>query len=208
MAQQTRARRRSAQAKAAEEKRLQQERQRRTRIIGGGIAVVVVFALLVAAYWPGSDSTSTAEASDTSAEAWDLPALDGNGRVAINNFKGKPTIVSFYASWCEVCEEEVPGLLTLSEQIGDQVNFVAVNSQDNGQGLADAEKWGIAGNWPIAEDVGGSNGSDLSMGTFGMRGMPLNLIYDASGSLVYTHPGGLNTDDAIALLTQLTEYGA
>lgn len=208
MAQQTRARRRTAQAKAAEEKRLQQERQRRARIIGGGIAVVVVFALLVAAYWPGSESTSTTGASDTSAEAWDLPALDGNGRVAINSFKGKPTIVSFYASWCEVCEEEVPALLTLSEQIGDQVNFVAVNSQDNGQGLADAKKWGIAGSWPIAEDVGGTNGSDLSLGTFGMRGMPLNLIYDASGNLVYTHPGGLNADDAVAALTQLTEYGA
>ena len=96
-------------------------------------------------------------------------------------------------------------LLALSQQIGDKVNFVAVNSQDNGQGLADAQKWGIADAWPVAEDVGGTNGSDLSLGTFGMRGMPLNLIYDASGALVYTHPGGLNADDANALLAQLTE---
>ena len=72
----------------------------------------------------------------------------------------------------------------------------------------DAEKWGITGKWPIAVDIGGSNGSDLSMGTFGMRGMPLNLIYDASGNLVKVHPGGLAAQDAVTLLTQLTEFGA
>jgi thiol-disulfide isomerase/thioredoxin len=204
MAQKTRAQQRAEKARAAEEKRIQEERRRRTRMIATGAGIVVVFALLVAAYWPSSDSTSTV-ASNTTAEAWDLPALNGEGRVAINDFQGKPTLVAFYASWCEVCEEEVPGLLALSQQIGDKVNFVAVNSQDNGQGLADAQKWGIADAWPVAEDVGGTNGSDLSLGTFGMRGMPLNLIYDASGALVYTHPGGLNADDANALLAQLTE---
>lgn len=205
MAKQTRAQQRAAQIKKAEEKRLQQARQRRTRIVAGGVGVVALFALLVAVYLPGSAGEAPA---DTSAEAWDLPALDGDGRVAISDFRGKPTVVAFYASWCEVCEQEVPGLLALSEQIGDKVNFVAVNAQDNGQGLADAEKWGIAGKWPIAVDVGGTNGSELSLGTFGMRGMPLNLIYDATGTLVYTHPGGLGAQDAVTLLDQLTEFEA
>lgn len=205
MARQTRAQQRAARAKETEEKRLRQERQRRTRLIGGGSVLVVLVALLVAAYWPSSESSSGI-ASNTSAEAWNLPALEGDGRVVLADFVGKPTVVAFYASWCEVCEEEVPGLLALSEQIGDRVHFVAVNSQDNGQGLSDAEKWGIAGKWPIAEDVGGTNGSDLSLGTFGMRGMPLNLIYDETGTLVYTHPGGLAAADLVALLGQLTEF--
>jgi thiol-disulfide isomerase/thioredoxin len=206
MAKQTRAQQRAAQIKKAEEKRLQQARQRRSRMIVGGVGAVVLFALLVAVYLPGTTNEATAD--DTTAESWDLPALDGDGRVAIGDFRGKPTVVAFYASWCEVCEQEMPGLLALSEQIRDEVNFVAVNAQDNGQGLADAEKWGIAGKWPIAVDVGGTNGSGLSMGTFGMRGMPLNLIYDATGTLVYTHPGGLGTQDALTLLDQLTEFEA
>jgi thiol-disulfide isomerase/thioredoxin len=206
VAKQTRAQQRATQARRAEAKRLEEARRGRNRTIVTGIGVVVVAALLLAAYLPGSDSTSAT--GDTSAEAWDLPALDGNGRVAISEFRGKPTVVSFYASWCEVCEQEMPGLLALSEQIGDRVNFVAVNSQDDGHGQGDAEKWGITGKWPIAVDIGGSNGSDLSMGTFGMRGMPLNLIYDASGNLVKVHPGGLAAQDAVTLLTQLTEFGA
>lgn len=207
MARQTRAQQRAEKAREAEEKRLREERQRRTRMITGGAIGVIVVALLIAAYWPSSDSSSAAPAN-TTAEAWDLPALDGNGRVAIADFVGKPTVVAFYASWCEVCEEEVPQLLALSQDIGDEVNFVAVNSQDNGRGLADAEKWGIAGAWPIAEDIGGSNGSGLSGDTFNMRGMPLNLVYDESGTLVYTHPGGLGVSDLLTVLTQYTAYGA
>jgi hypothetical protein len=38
--------------------------------------------------------------------------------------------------------------------------------------------------------------------------MPLNLIYDASGSLVHVQPGGLGASDALALLDELTEFDA
>ena len=145
---------------------------------------------------------------DTSAEAWDLPQLDGEGRIALADFDGKPTVVAFFASWCTVCEHEIPELLALSEQIGEEVNFVGINSQDNGRGMGDAEKWGIAGAWPLAADIGNGNGSGLSSGTFGARGMPLNLIYDGEGALVHVQPGGLTTQNALALLTELTEFGA
>ena len=98
--------------------------------------------------------------------------------------------------------------MALSEQIGDDVNFVGINSQDNGQGMGDANKWGIAGRWPLAKDIGNGNGSGLSTGAFSMRGMPLNLIYDGNGTLVHVQRGGLSPQNAVALLTQLTEYEA
>lgn len=168
----------------------------------GGIVAVAVVALIVVSVWPEP------AIGDTTEEAWDLPELDGDGRVALADFAGKPTVVAFFASWCTVCEEEIPQLLALSEEIGDEVNFVGINSQDNGRGTGDAEKWGIAGRWPLAKDIGNGNGSGLSGQTFGMRGMPLNLIYDAAGNLVHVQRGGLSTQNAVALLTELTEYGA
>jgi hypothetical protein len=102
----------------------------------------------------------------------------------------------------------VPELLALSRKIGDEVNFVGINSQDNSRGLGDAERWGIAGVWPLAADIGNGNGSALSAETFGARGMPLNLIYDAGGRLVHVQPGSLSTQNALALLAELAEYGA
>jgi len=74
--------------------------------------------------------------------------------------------------------------------------------------MGDAEKWGIAGLWPLGADIGNGNGSGLSSGTFGMRGMPLNLIYDAGGNVVHVQRGGLTPENAVALLTELTEFGA
>ena len=202
MARQTQAQRRAAKTREVEERRRKEARHKTIRFVGGGFAVVVIIGLFLVSVWPEP------AAGNTSEEAWDLPALEGDGRVALADFAGKPTVVAFFASWCEVCEEEIPQLLALSREIGDEVNFVAINSQDNGRGIGDAEKWGIAGEWPLANDIGGSNGSGLSSGTFGMRGMPLNLIYNAEGILVHVQPGGLSPSAALSLLGDLTEFEA
>ena len=63
-------------------------------------------------------------------------------------------------------------MLALSRSIGGQVNFVGVNMMDNGGGLDDARRWGIADAWPIARDVGNGNASTLAVGTFGAPGQP------------------------------------
>jgi thiol-disulfide isomerase/thioredoxin len=202
MARQTKSQQRAEKARAAQERRRKETRQR-TMLIGiGGIVAAAVVALFVVSVWPEP------AIGDTTEEAWDLPQLEGDGRVALADFAGKPTVVAFFASWCTVCEQEIPQLLALSEEIGDEVNFVGINSQDNGNGGSDAAKWGIAGRWPLAKDIGNGNGSGLSGQTFGMRGMPLNLIYDGNGNLVHVQRGGLTTQNVVALLTDLTEYGA
>lgn len=202
MARQTKAQQRAIKAREAEERRRKEARQRTMRIAGGSIAGIVLIGLFLLSIWPEP------AVGDTTQEAWDLPELDGDGRIALADFEGKPTVVAFFASWCEVCEDEIPNLLALSDQIGDEVNFVGINSQDNGRGIGDANKWGIAGRWPLAKDIGNGNGSGLSSGAFSMRGMPLNLIYDGAGNLVHVQRGGLSPQNAVALLNELTEYEA
>ncbi len=202
MARQSKAQNRAEKAREQEERQRKETRQKLIRTVGGGFAVIVFVALFLISVWPEP------AVGDTTAESWDLPELDGEGRIALADFEGKPTVVAFFASWCEVCEGEVPQLLALSEQLGDEVNFVGINSQDNSQGLSDAQKWGIAGVWPLAADIGNGNGSGLSIGEFSMRGMPLNLIYDGQGNLVHVQRGGMSPDAALSLLDELTEYEA
>ena len=202
MARQTNAQKRARKEHEAEERRRLEARQRAFRLTGIGVMGVVFVALFFVSVWPEP------AAGNTTSEAWDLPQLDGEGLVALADFEGKPTVVAFFASWYTVCEREIPELLALSREIGDGVNFVGINSQDNSRGLGDAERWGIAGVWPLAADIGNGNGSALSAQTFGARGMPLNLIYDAGGRLVHVQPGGLSTQNALALLAELTGYGA
>lgn len=162
--------------------------------IAGVIGVALVGLLIV--LWPSP------EVGDTSAEAWDLPQLDGDGRVTIADSRGTPTVAAFFASWCEVCEDEIPEYLAVSQQVGDQVHFVGIDTQDNGSGLGDAERWGIAGVWPLARDIGGTNGSGLSSGTFGARGSPMTVFYDEAGTVVHVQQGGLSAQDLLAALDQ------
>lgn len=197
MARQSRNQRRIERQREMERRRKADARKRtiRNTSIGGGIALGMIALLVV--LWP------TAAVGDTSAEGWDLPELGGDGRVTLADFRGKPTVAIFFASWCTECEREIPEMLTLSQQIGDQVNFVGINSQDNGRGMGDAEKWGIAGTWPLALDVGNGNGSALSMQTFGARGSPTNVIYNADGQVVHTELGGLGASQLLSLLGTL-----
>ena len=206
MARQTKAKRREEKRRELERKRKEEARKKTIRngVLGIGGAIIAV--VVVVAIWPkpSAEDIAAEAASNTTADAWDLPQLDGDGRVRLADFRGKPTIAAFFANWCEVCEEEIPELLALSKQIGDQVNFVGIDMMDNGRGLGDAQKWGIAGEWPLARDVGNGNGSRLSAQTFGARGSPLNVVYDAEGRVVQVIPGGVS---ASALLSFLEDNG-
>jgi thiol-disulfide isomerase/thioredoxin len=191
--------------KRAEQRASAKAKAHRSKLIkawaGVGAVAVAIVALTIFT-WPEPDIGST------TAESWDLPALRGDERIALSDFEGKPTVVAFFASWCEVCEEEIPGFVTLSHDIGHDINFVGVNSQDNGGGGGDADKWGMTGAWPIARDIGGRNQSGLSVNTFGARGMPLTVIYDESGSVVHVQRGGLSAAGLLNLLEDLVGYTA
>ncbi len=202
MARKSNAQLRERKRREAEERRRQEARSQRLRAIGLGSAIVVGLALALIALWPEPST------GNTTREAWDLPQLDGDGRVALADFEGTPTVAAFFASWCTVCEEEIPQLLALSQQLGDEVDFVGINSQDNGQGLGDAEKWGIAGVWPLARDIGNGNGSSLSVQTFGARGSPTNVIYNSAGEVVHVQLGGISPTQLLRLLEDLTEFEA
>ena len=199
------ARKTSPQRRLERQRRLEEERRRTQRIrlirtVGIGGAAVAALVLLLVLVWPEP------AVGNTSREAWDLPQLDGEGRVKLEDFRGKPTVAAFFASWCTVCEDEMPQLLALSQEIGDRVNFVGINSQDNARGLGDAEKWGLAGVWPLAADIGNGNGSARSVQSFGARGSPTNVIYDENGKVVHVQLGGISPSEVVDLLTELTGF--
>ena len=197
MARVSKTQRRDQRRQEAEQSRKAAARTRTVRNLAiAAVAGAGLIALLVV-MWPSPQT------GDTTAEAWDLPQLDGEGRVAIADFVGTPTVAAFFASWCDVCEDEIPEYLAVSQQVGDQVQFVGIDTQDNGSGLGDAEKWGIAGVWPLARDIGGRNGSGLSTVTFGARGSPMTAFYDASGAVVHIQQGGLSGAQLLATLDQL-----
>jgi thiol-disulfide isomerase/thioredoxin len=198
MSRSKRARSAQKQAEKAQRARI----ARRNRILRNSALGLAGAALFVVAFF-SLGGTGTALTGDTGATTWDLPGLeDSSERITLADYRGKPTVAVFFASWCEVCESEMPGFVRVSDQLGDQVAWVGINTQDNGGGGGDAEKWGIDTRWRLARDIGGTNGSDLSVATFGMRGMPLTVFYDASGAIVHVQRGGISAEQLLTFLQQ------
>lgn len=187
---------RSKKARAAERRRKAQKKKLFTRLaVAAGVALFgVVFVLSLS-------EGDQAAAGVTDTESWDLPALDGEGRVALADFEGKPTVAAFFASWCTICQRELPGFAALSHAVSDQVNFVGINTMNNGSGLPFARQAGID-HWPLARDIGQHDGRQLAT-NFGARGSPTTVIYDADGNVVDVTLGALTAGQLAQKLNQL-----
>merc|ERR1739844_9234 len=61
--------------------------------------------------------------------------------LALIGKNGKPTVVDFWAPWCENCKSSAPTLYNIEEKYKGKVNFILVNGDLNE-------------NWPIIERFG------------------------------------------------------
>ena len=183
MANDTRTKSRKARAEA----RKKAERRNKILTIAGlGVVGLLLGAIVVASFTGGDGPTGVTERT-----AWDLPQLDGDARITLADFEGKPTVAAFFAAWCTVCIDELPQFAAASQQIGDEVNFVGIDMMDNGTGLGLAERTGIAGLWPLARDVGGIDGRGLAS-AFGAQGSPMTVLYSADGEVADVIYGGIS----------------
>lgn len=148
------------------------------------LATLGVFAFRGHAAAPGSSTSPT---------AFDLPALHGTDRVSLAEYKGKPVVVNFFASWCTACDFELPGFAKVSDELRGKVTFVGVSSLETGDRDLMPNRHHITW-WPLAKDIGGSNGSGLHDALGGGNSMPLTAFYDASGRLLAVDRAALPED--------------
>jgi len=168
-------------------------------LVGAGGLLVV--GLLVSAVVLGAPKGNTDPAE------WDLPAMGPTAevqeRVALTDFRGTPTVVNFFASWCTACDAELPGFARLSKALEGQVAFVGIASQETGDPMFMPRRHGIDW-WPLARDIGGGTGSGLST-ALGARGMPLTAFYDADGTLLRVQIGAVSESQLSDMIRAL--YG-
>jgi len=63
----------------------------------------------------------------------DFSVTDAGKTITLSQFRGKPVVLNFWASWCPPCVAEMPSLVQLQKQLGDKATVLAVSldSDDN-----------------------------------------------------------------------------
>ena len=52
---------------------------------------------------------------------------DGQQSVSLDQFRGKPLVLNFWASWCQPCIEETPSLVQLQRELGSKVTILGIS---------------------------------------------------------------------------------
>lgn len=107
----------------------------------------------------------------------DLDLLDLDGRpVRLADFRGRPLIVYFWASWCIPCRTEFPLLKNaLAAHAADGLALVGVVYRDSAAN-AGAFMSDYAASWPAVMDPGGATATIWSV-----RAVPTSFFLDGAG---------------------------
>lgn len=131
---------------------------------------------------PGKPLKSGNKAPDFTAEL-----IDGS-TVTLSDFKGKPVIINFWATWCGPCVKEMPAFERLKENYGDEIGILAVNCGEDADTIKDfADANGYT--FPIVLD----EEYQVSM-LYPTNSIPYTVVIDGNGKVTHVSSGAVDAD--------------
>ena len=163
---------------------------------------ILIFALLAALLLSGCAASpapavtepvatepAATEASKMLAPDFTVYDLDGN-EVHLSDFRGKPVVLNFWASWCGPCKSEMPDFNEKYQELGDDVQFLMINLTDGSyetleKASAFVESQGYR--FPVFYDTA-SNAAN----TYGISSIPTTFFIDAEGCGIAQATGAID----------------
>lgn len=127
----------------------------------------------------------------------DFIVYDRQGReVKLSDFKGKPVVLNFWASWCPPCRREMPYFNQIYTEVGEEVLFMMVDLVDGqretitkGKAYVDEQKYVF----PIYFD-----NEQAAAQAYGVNSIPTTLFINQHGNIVKAYQGPINQDTLLA----------
>ncbi len=166
-------------------------RWRRWRLAGTAIAVSALVVGALVAYLSHS-GTGVAYAlidrTDRPAPTFSLPeVLVPSRQLTLTDFRGRPLVLNFWASWCYACQTEMPLLESAYRSARGAVQFIGVDTDDTRRAaaafLARTHVSYVSLFMPRPGPV--SNAYQLV-------GLPITVFISAGGRVLGRHVGQLN----------------
>ena len=126
-----------------------------------------------------------------------LPLFDG-GEFVLDEQRGRPVVINFWASWCPPCREEAPGLERTWQAYDDRgVVFVGVDIQDaESDALAYIAEFDIT--YPNGPDPEGKIAVD-----YGVIGIPVTFLVSKEGIVERRWVGALGERQLVTWVDEL-----
>lgn len=145
--------------------------------------------------------STTEEVNENSAPDFTVTDADGNN-VRLSDFKGKPVVLNFWATWCYYCKVEMPDFNEAYKQYPD-VQFLMVNATGtNGETVESAktfieqEKY----EFPVYFDT-----QHDAIKNYGVSSFPQTVFIDKDGNVVSQRIGMLTMDALVQEIENITE---
>lgn len=133
--------------------------------------LVALCAVMLAACAPISESSEVWVAPD-----FELTSLDGE-TIRLSDRRGQWVILTFWATWCAPCTEELPALQTLYAAGG--VEVIAVNMREDAATVRLFVD-GLGITYPV-----GLNPDDSVVLDYAVMGLPQTFVIDPQGVVVW-----------------------
>jgi thiol-disulfide isomerase/thioredoxin len=124
-----------------------------------------------------------------------MQLVDGR-YIDIQDLKGRPVLINFWATWCPPCRREMPDIIAASEASDDLV-VLSVNVQEELKVVGPfVDDFGIT--MPVIRDVDG----DLR-DAYRVSGMPTSIFIDRNGNISKIWTGLLDSATLDRLLDEI-----
>ena len=151
------------------------------------ISILVTFFLLISC--EKEEKEATVESQNSYATNFSLLKLDGSQKVELNDYKGKPMVINFWASWCVPCRKEMPFLEKMWQEYKDKgLAIMGIDMlDDKGHAKEFLDQVGIS--YINLYDPSGQVGN-----TYGAVSLPTTFFIDKEGRIIRKSFGGFLDD--------------
>lgn len=140
------------------------------------VALVPVFLIVLA----GCGSSGPAEIlPDSHLESYDFPTKD----VQLASFKGKVTVIDFWATWCGPCRETIPTIQELQDDFKDK-GLVVLGISSEGRDRVEPFVKTNELTYTFLRDPNGDLARKVNA-----QAIPTLLLVDKAGNVVFRHVG-------------------
>ncbi|HEU5479808.1 MAG TPA: TlpA disulfide reductase family protein [Candidatus Tumulicola sp.] len=150
-------------------------------------------ALILAALTATASTGLTGIRYDAPTPDFSIPS--GHGARYLSSLRGRVVVIDFWASWCDVCTAEMKYFVRAKQTFGDRLAVVTVSDEPHDVAASYFRLWNIA--LPVVEDESGAISRVYSVSK-----IPVTLVLDPSGKVVYVSVGGLSWEELDGAIRQ------